>query len=496
MVRGRHLPAWCAVRVAYTLEQCWHRVPGGTAVAALEVAAAPGARDARRGRRALPPAPAGAAVDAARSACGRCPLPRAALYDAWLRLRPPPVQLATGRVDVDPRHHHRRAAPHGPARRDDPRPRLPARARATSPRRGAAGLPPRPRARPPATPTSCCARRWPRWPTPRPPASPSTGCATCPLGVQPWARPTPAAAPPLRPRSALPPLRRHPRAPQEPGPPGGGGRPAADRPRAGGGRARRLGRRRAAGRATASGCSASSPTPSATPSTPAPTPSSTRACARASGCRCRGHGPRHAGGDVAGHVHRGGRRRRRRARRPDRRRRHRRRHRRGPAPSATGWSPPAGRRAAALTWDAHRRRPRWPPTGSWPGDAAGRRQPAVVRPRRRRRLGGVPRPPARRPAELDPADVELTLFALPALRRRPPRAGRPRYPSWRRPSTAAGRSVRVAVEHTWLPARARERRLHLAPPRRRHHAAGPAGAGRAHHPRPPVPHLPRASSAG
>ena len=29
-----------AVRVAYTLEQCWHRVPGGTAVAALEVARA------------------------------------------------------------------------------------------------------------------------------------------------------------------------------------------------------------------------------------------------------------------------------------------------------------------------------------------------------------------------------------------------------------------------------------------------------------------------
>ena len=26
------------MRVAVTLEQCWHRVPGGTAVAALEVA--------------------------------------------------------------------------------------------------------------------------------------------------------------------------------------------------------------------------------------------------------------------------------------------------------------------------------------------------------------------------------------------------------------------------------------------------------------------------
>jgi len=28
------------VRVAYTLEQCWHRVPGGTAVSAIEVARA------------------------------------------------------------------------------------------------------------------------------------------------------------------------------------------------------------------------------------------------------------------------------------------------------------------------------------------------------------------------------------------------------------------------------------------------------------------------
>ena len=30
------------VRVAYTLEQCWHRVPGGTGVAALRIAEALG----------------------------------------------------------------------------------------------------------------------------------------------------------------------------------------------------------------------------------------------------------------------------------------------------------------------------------------------------------------------------------------------------------------------------------------------------------------------
>ena len=33
------------LRVAYTLEQCWHPVPGGTAVAALEVARRLAVRD-------------------------------------------------------------------------------------------------------------------------------------------------------------------------------------------------------------------------------------------------------------------------------------------------------------------------------------------------------------------------------------------------------------------------------------------------------------------
>ncbi|MCU1502082.1 MAG: glycosyl transferase, group 1, partial [Ilumatobacteraceae bacterium] len=32
------------MRVAFTLEQCWHRVPGGTAVAAMRIAAALRAR--------------------------------------------------------------------------------------------------------------------------------------------------------------------------------------------------------------------------------------------------------------------------------------------------------------------------------------------------------------------------------------------------------------------------------------------------------------------
>ncbi len=91
------------VRVAYTLEQCWHEVPGGTARAALEVAAELSA-DAGSGvdlvgvsalhRHApdppwVPPIPVRA-----------LPLPRLALYEAWHLLRRPAVQRATGPVDL------------------------------------------------------------------------------------------------------------------------------------------------------------------------------------------------------------------------------------------------------------------------------------------------------------------------------------------------------------------------------------------------------------
>lgn len=96
------LPPWSVVRVAVTMEQSWHRVPGGTAVAALAVARALAARPdgpeqvgvaARHGAPApapwTPPVPV-----------RHLPLPRIALYEAWSRLPFPPVELATGRVDV------------------------------------------------------------------------------------------------------------------------------------------------------------------------------------------------------------------------------------------------------------------------------------------------------------------------------------------------------------------------------------------------------------
>lgn len=87
--------------VALTMEQSWHRVPGGTAVAALGMARALLERDdvtivgvaaAHRG-----PAPAG----------WRPPipvrhlrLPRPLLYETWHRLRWPSVESATGPVSV------------------------------------------------------------------------------------------------------------------------------------------------------------------------------------------------------------------------------------------------------------------------------------------------------------------------------------------------------------------------------------------------------------
>ncbi len=89
------------MRLAVTLEQCWHRVPGGTARATLDTVAAV----ARRGdvdqvgvsARHRDPAP-----EAWRPpiAVAQLPLPRLALYDAWQRLRRPHVERATGPVDL------------------------------------------------------------------------------------------------------------------------------------------------------------------------------------------------------------------------------------------------------------------------------------------------------------------------------------------------------------------------------------------------------------
>ena len=88
-------------RVAITLEQCWHEVPGGTARSALDSVAAV----ARRGvieqigvsaRHGGPPADPWAPTIPVM----QLPLPRVALYESWHRFRRPRVEVATGDVDV------------------------------------------------------------------------------------------------------------------------------------------------------------------------------------------------------------------------------------------------------------------------------------------------------------------------------------------------------------------------------------------------------------
>ena len=89
------------MRVALTLEQCWHNVPGGTAVAALELVRALLPRGdvelvgvAARHRK-LPDEPWEPPLPV-RS----LPLPRLAMYESWHRFRRPSVERATGPVDL------------------------------------------------------------------------------------------------------------------------------------------------------------------------------------------------------------------------------------------------------------------------------------------------------------------------------------------------------------------------------------------------------------
>lgn len=89
------------LRVALTLEQCWHEVPGGTATSALALARAlvsTGAADVVgvSARHREPPRPPYLPTVPVR----QLPLPRPLLYEGWQRLRRPAVERATGPVDV------------------------------------------------------------------------------------------------------------------------------------------------------------------------------------------------------------------------------------------------------------------------------------------------------------------------------------------------------------------------------------------------------------
>lgn len=89
------------IEVAYSVEQCWHDAPGGTAVAALEIARELAVRDdvelhyvAGRHARVPPPEfrPAGPVA--------MLPLARPVLYETWVRANWPKVESVTGPVDV------------------------------------------------------------------------------------------------------------------------------------------------------------------------------------------------------------------------------------------------------------------------------------------------------------------------------------------------------------------------------------------------------------
>jgi glycosyltransferase involved in cell wall biosynthesis len=89
------------LRVALTLEQCWHRVPGGSATSILALAGALAARDdvdvvgvAAR-HDGSPPDPWVPPVPVR-----QLPLPRLALYETWHAVRRPRVERATGVVDL------------------------------------------------------------------------------------------------------------------------------------------------------------------------------------------------------------------------------------------------------------------------------------------------------------------------------------------------------------------------------------------------------------
>ena len=89
------------MRAAVVIEQCWHRVPGGTATATLDQVAAVAATGrvdqvgvAAR-HSAPPPEPFRPSIPVR-----HLPLPRQALYRTWHRWRRPAVERATGPVDV------------------------------------------------------------------------------------------------------------------------------------------------------------------------------------------------------------------------------------------------------------------------------------------------------------------------------------------------------------------------------------------------------------
>jgi len=114
---GGRSPVMTTLRVAFLLEQAWHRVPGGTAVAAVESARALAEREdvdlvgltARHRSADLPPllagpdgGPAGSTVAFLEGSLVGSRLPRPVLYEAWHRIGRPRVDRMSGLSGVPP----------------------------------------------------------------------------------------------------------------------------------------------------------------------------------------------------------------------------------------------------------------------------------------------------------------------------------------------------------------------------------------------------------
>lgn len=93
------------IRVAYSVEQCWHDAPGGTAIAALRIAREfsnsqefSDVVELRQvaGKHPVPPPPTYRPV----GSVAMLPIGRPFLYEAWTRLNWPKVEAVTGHVDV------------------------------------------------------------------------------------------------------------------------------------------------------------------------------------------------------------------------------------------------------------------------------------------------------------------------------------------------------------------------------------------------------------
>ena len=244
----------------------------------------------RSGSSARHRAPGAGGVAARRSPSGRCRCRGSLLYESWQRLRRPRGGAGDRAVDVVHSTAHVAAASHRADGRDRPRPPLPPRAVALHPARASACSPAsstwsgtRPR--------WWCARRRRPASTARRPGSTARGCGS------PRGRPTPSrwrpseagagargvrAAPPVRA------VRRHDRAPEEPGSAGRGLRRARRRRRRAGDRGPGGVEHRPGGAGRSAGAAARvrARPPTGTRSTPPRRSSPTRACGRGSGCRC------------------------------------------------------------------------------------------------------------------------------------------------------------------------------------------------------------------